>query len=227
MNILNHYVKLVKFLGITLGPDYEIALYDVRDNQNSIIAIANGHITGRSLGSPLSTKIMEIINNKEYLEKDFIANYNTISNMNNKLLRSSILFIKDNDELVGILAINFDDSKYSLLSKQIMELCHPHDLIGKSSFEAVDKIAPSLKTDIPNTSIEDLAKATMNSVLNGANISPDRLKKNEKMEIVKILNDKGIFSLKDSVTIVAKLLHSSEATIYRYLHNIRKEENSI
>lgn len=222
MNVLNYYIKLVEFLGITLGPDYEIALHDVRNAQNSVIAIANGHITGRGLGSPLSGKIMEAIKNKEYLEKDFVTNYTTISNINNKLLRSSTLYIKDNNELIGVLCINFDDSKYSDLSKQIMELCHPHELIGIHNFEAVDKIAPSLESDVSHTSIEELARATMTSVLHGTNLPPERLKKNEKMEIVKALNDKGIFYLKDSVQIVAKLLRSSEATIYRYLNNIKK-----
>ncbi|WFA08390.1 PAS domain-containing protein [Tissierella sp. Yu-01] len=222
MNILNQYIKLVEFLGQTLGPDYEIALHDVRDNENSIIAIANGHITGRGLGSPITSKSAQVIEKKEYLSMDFESNFNTVSSITNKLLRSSTLYIKDNNELIGILCINFDDSKYSDISKQIMELCHPHDLIGRSSFEAIDEIIPSTESDISGSSIQEVARATIDTILQGSPIPPDRLTKDEKLEIVKALDDKGLFRLKDSVQIVAKLLHSSEATIYRYLNSIKK-----
>ena len=37
------------------------------------------------------------------------------------------------------------------------------------------------------------------------------------MEIMEILDRKGVFLLKGSVSFVAKELHSSEASIYRYL----------
>ena len=39
--LLQHYIKLTEFLGLALGPDYEIALHDLTDKNRSIIAIAN------------------------------------------------------------------------------------------------------------------------------------------------------------------------------------------
>ena len=47
-----HYSLLVEFLGHILGPDYEIALHELKDDSNQIIAIANSHISGRKLGAP-------------------------------------------------------------------------------------------------------------------------------------------------------------------------------
>ncbi len=41
-----HYSLLVEFLGHILGPDYEIALHELKDDSNQIIAIANGELTG-------------------------------------------------------------------------------------------------------------------------------------------------------------------------------------
>ena len=46
-----HYTLLVDFLGKILGPDYEVALHELLDDSNEIIAIANGELTGRHLGS--------------------------------------------------------------------------------------------------------------------------------------------------------------------------------
>ena len=48
-------------------------------------------------------------------------------------------------------------------------------------------------------------------------VDVDRLNQDEKMEIMEILDRKGVFLLKGSVSFVAKELHSSEASIYRYL----------
>ena len=51
----------------------------------------------------------------------------------------------------------------------------------------------------------------------------DRLTQDEKMEIMDILNRKGVFLLKGSVSHVAQTLHSSEASIYRYLGKLNNK----
>jgi predicted transcriptional regulator YheO len=53
----------------------------------------------------------------------------------------------------------------------------------------------------------------------------DRLKKDEKLRIIASLKDKGIFLLKGAVPEVAKLLDSSEATIYRYISEVEQLES--
>ena len=65
MELREHYVKLVNFLGIVLGPSYEIALHDLSMGDESIIAIANGNVTNRTIGSPLTPLIMEYIAMKD------------------------------------------------------------------------------------------------------------------------------------------------------------------
>ncbi len=45
----------------------------------------------------------------------------------------------------------------------------------------------------------------------------------EKMAVVRRLNDDGFFLMKGAVSQVAAMLGSSEATIYRYLGKISKE----
>ena len=60
-DIMLYYMKLVEFLGVVLGPSYEIVLYDLRREDKSIIAIANGHISGRSVGAPLTESALRSI----------------------------------------------------------------------------------------------------------------------------------------------------------------------
>src|SRR5699024_6562985 len=131
------------------------------------------------------------------------------------------LHIKDeNNSLIGLLCVNFSDEGFKDLTEQLMSLIHPNELIQANNFERIEDIKFADESDTIGINIEEVAENALNKVLRNSNITADRLNKNEKIEIVKTLNDRGIFMLKGSVPHVAKLLHSSEATIYRYLNSI-------
>lgn len=219
-DILNYYIELVEFIGLTFGPDYEVLLYDVRNEDKSIVAIANGHVTGRSVGAPLTEAALKAIQQKEYLSINSKVNFTSLSH--NKVLRSSIQYIKDNKgDLIGLLCINFDDSNFVDITKKIMSLCHPDEMIQKTKFERVENLQPTEESDNIGTSMEEVADLILKKITKDNSIPLDRLTKDEKINVVRALDDKGIFMLKGSVPYVAKLLHSSEATIYRYLSDIK------
>lgn len=224
-HILDQFTKLVEFLGKVLGPDYEIVLHDLTDKKYSIVAIANGHVSGRHLGAPLTNLGLKIITMGSYKNSDYLINYNGASKTN-KVLRSSTMFIKDDSgNVVAMLCINFDDSKYVALSQEILKLCHPNELIlENSSYDSVN----SILKDVPESfseSIEEVTETVLNKVLADKNIPIDRLTQDERLSIVAILNQKGIFMLKGAVNEVAKKLHCSEPSIYRYLNIVSSDKN--
>ena len=65
----------------------------------------------------------------------------------------------------------------------------------------------------------------VSSVVASYPVEVSRLTQDEKMEIMDILNRKGVFLLKGSVSYVAKELRSSEASIYRYLGKLNNKSN--
>ena len=69
--------------------------------------------------------------------------------------------------------------------------------------------------------IEDITISSIESVIKDMNIPPERMSSEEKMEIVKKLNEKGIFLLKGEVSRVANYLKVSDATIYRYISKVK------
>ncbi|GKX28515.1 hypothetical protein SH1V18_09950 [Vallitalea longa] len=224
-NTLKQYTSLVKFLGQTLGPDYEVALHDIQPNSKSIVAIANGHISGRDVGAPMTNLGLEIIANKEYKYKDHKLNYNGVSK-DQRVLRSSTFFIKDDEEeLIGMLCINFDDKRYTELSEKLLQLCHPDKLIEQNhKYDSVDSMVQN-STETFSESIEEVTDTVLNKVLQDSNIPVDRLTQEERLNIVDILDKKGVFMLKGAVSTVANKLSCSEPSIYRYLAKINKKNN--
>ncbi|SDL46083.1 Predicted transcriptional regulator YheO, contains PAS and DNA-binding HTH domains [Clostridium cochlearium] len=223
--MLKQYSILVEFLGKVLGPDYEIVLHDLTDKTSSVVAIANGHVSGRSIGAPLTNLGLKTIAMGNYKNSDYLINYNGASR-NNRVLRSSTMFIKDeNEEIVAMLCINFDDSKYITLSEEILKLCHPNDLmLENSTYDSVN----SILNDVPENfseSISEVTETVLNKVLADENIPIDRLTQDERLNIVDILNQKGVFMLKGAVSEVANQLQCSEPSIYRYLSIINKDKN--
>lgn len=214
------YSLVVEFLGKALGPDYEIVLHDTEDHINSIVAIANGHVSQREVGGPLTNLGLEVISDESYKEMDYKVNYNGISR-DHRVLRSSTMFIKDDDKnIVGMLCINFDDRRYKELSENILKLCHPDQLMEiNSTYESVDSLVSNAGETFYDSVTEEADKVIQH-YLAEHNISKERLTQEDRLHIVETLNRKSIFRLKGAVREAAKQLGCSEPTIYRYLNKI-------
>ncbi|MGE4354483.1 MAG: transcriptional regulator [Oscillospiraceae bacterium] len=227
-----HYLTLVQFLGKALGPDYEVVLHDLEQkNDDTITAVSNNHISGREIGAPLTNKALEMIAEKTYVERDYILQYTGVSD-DNHLLCSNTMFIKDDDgKLLGMLCINFDGSRYSNVCNQVLSLCYPPHFIAEHGieFNALQKNISS--ETLPNAehfpkSITEAMETTIRQVIYNYPVNEvSRLTQNEKIEIVGILNKKGIFQLKGAVSQVAEILETSEASIYRYLSKLNRQNS--
>lgn len=222
VELRERYVDLVDFLGLVLGPSYEVALHDLSMGDETIIAISNGHITNRKLGSPLTPSMLELISSESYKKNRYEVNYISISTKH-KALRSSTIYIKDNGTLVGLLCITFDDSKYQDVSKAVMSLCHPDELLS-NSFERIEDLSVDEETEIVSGNIEELVDEIVERIIQKKDNPNEKLKKKDRVDIVEELKKRGIFLIKGSVSVIAAKLESSEATIYRYLNEVEEQE---
>ena len=222
-----HYSLLVEFLGHILGPDYEIALHELKDDSNQIIAIANGELTGRHLGSPLSNKMLEYLTSRLYETQDYVLRFESMSVTGKKMCSNSLFIRGENGELAGLLCINFDASRYEELARRVMDLCGGNQRRGVPSgtrliADGNDPVETPVRSGYP-TSIAGATASIVSQVVADYPVEVDRLTQEEKMEIMDILNRKGVFLLKGSVSYVAQALHSSEASIYRYLGKLNNK----
>ena len=220
--ILAQYVPLVEFLGKALGSDYEIALHDLSGGKYSysIVAIANGFNTGRAVGAPITGKALEFISDKIYEKEDYEVNY-TGRVSSNIIMKSSTMFIKDdNEKLVGMLCINYNTARLSDTINKMLELF---------SLPPINKAAAAGEgVSVHDPAAEYFTSSIENLIMSMLNVSTprERLTQDEKIDIVRSLNQKGIFQIKGAVSEVATQLCTSEASIYRYLGRINKEKDN-
>lgn len=205
--ILNSYIALVDFLSKVLGNYCEVVLHDVSDSRQSIIAISDNKLTGRRIGgtmSDIAQKVLELNQNSDYIIN------NAEKHFEGKDLRSNTFFIKNSaGELIGTLCVNFDISA-PLAARKILD-----ELIGGLNNDS----------DFPNPefnrSIEEYTLDLIKNVLEKSDIPPERMTPDEKKDIIRQLNEKGVFRIKGGVYDVSRYLDISEATIYRYLKEIK------
>ncbi len=60
-NYIKHLLPLVDAIAGTFGKNCEVVLHDLRKPHQSIIKIANGHITNRKVGDPLTDLVLSFV----------------------------------------------------------------------------------------------------------------------------------------------------------------------
>lgn len=216
--LLRQYAKLTEFLGLALGPDYEVALYDLTAPARPIIAIANSHISGRKPGDPLTSEALNALADQDGEGKDYCLHYAGVT-LNGKELRSSTMFIRQDARLAGMLCIHFDDSRYQAVIEQILGLCHPDPFVEQLIQPEGDA---GLIPELEARPAEAMALESIRRALERLGVPADRLTAGERMEIIAELEADGVFLLKGAVKDAASGLKCSQASIYRYLARIKK-----
>ncbi|MEG2987792.1 MAG: PAS domain-containing protein [Oscillospiraceae bacterium] len=223
--IVQQYIQVVDFLGYALGPDYEIALHDLTDQNQSIIAIANNHISGRQVGAPMTNVGLKILRDKSYERENYLLHYRGLS-VHGKMLRSSTMFIKDGTVPVGMLCINFDDSRYRAIGKKVIDLCHPNEFLERF-FPLHVAFAEEAEAEMPegfHNSVDAVAVDAVTRELQQRGVTVEQLTPEVRMEIIIALEASGIFLLKGAVNDVAEALHCSRASMYRYIAQAKGED---
>lgn len=207
------YIHLVDFLGACFGDNTEVVLYDFKDINHSVIAIHNGHISGRTIGAPLTNFALSKLKDKGKEGPPYYLNYLGMSK--NTTLKSNSFFILDKyGNPKGMLSINIDVSKYQQAAELLQKLAF---LPSMKPVEKDNNIIEAFQS-----SPRDLIHQIINEVTNSGEISIERLTVEEKIEIIKRLNAEKFFLIKGAVSEAADVLGISIATVYRYLSKLNK-----
>lgn len=206
--ILTLYKTLVPFIANLLGPSSEVLLHDVSNPEHSVVAISNGHLSGRGIGSPLTDFARELIASNAYSDQPYLTNYS--GSCKGRSFTSSTYFIKNEDVIIGMLCINRDMHLISDFSR-IVEALKTHYNLNAPSNDVIELL--------DETPVDQIIHSMIQKAINDYGISSTRLSKNERISIVQRLKELGAFNIKGAVGEIAGQLHVSEPTLYRYLNS--------
>ena len=198
--------SLTSALGDMLGPDVEVVLHDLRQPETSIVALANGHVTGRNVGDSINALGLELLRKQSFHD---LVNYETVTR-GGKRLRSSSVFLEDSSgKVIAGLCLNRDISSLVSMKEWVDRTLDVTKAAGPVSGKLVEERFERSVEEVLNRLIDEALQMTGKPV--GA------LQREDKVGIIRHLESKGAFLIRYSMDMVAELLNMSKFTIYNYL----------
>ena len=217
------FSKLVEPIGRSLPSSSEVVLHDLSRLPNSIVAIY-GDVTGRRVSDPATDLLLQKVSD---LSDDNMVGYET-SLPDGRRIRSSTMIIRDvSGEPVAALCINSDLSAW-LSVQRVVEMMlsgvQPEDAPTPSSTLSAVPVRPASESvEVFARDVDELAAHLIHRAVAKAGVPVEQMQKRHKVEVVRDLQARGMFMLRDAVDMIASTLHVTRFTIYNYLNEIADE----
>lgn len=210
---IKQFIPWVDAIAETLGSNCEVVLHDLRNLDRSIVKIANGHITGRQVGAPITDMGLRLFEEDKINKKGTaVIGYRT-KTKEGRELKSTTIFIRDEkDNAVGCLCINIDLTPYLAIKNLIDQICQP---ISPDNAEVENESPEKFVSDV-----DSLIGQLIEKVTNNANKPVISMSKEDKLQVMRDLKKRGFFLIKGSVKRLSGEWGVSLPTIYKYLEEI-------
>ena len=204
---------LVDGIARTFGPRCEVVLHDLRNLDHSIVKIANGRVTGRAVGGSISDRGLKYFRSGG--KEDLLINYPSETKDGRILKSSTMTFKNDKGKPIAALCINFDVTDILNLNMAIQDIF---------------KVSDKAQQGEPMETFEGDMVSTLNEIadkiIRKAGKAIPSMGREDKIEIVRQLEDQGFFLIKGAIKLIAGRLNISKFTVYNYLEQIRSEKQS-
>ena len=191
------------------GPSCEVVFHDLtQDYDHTIVAIANGHITNRTVGGPGTNAGLKAL--KELSPDSNSSTYMTHTKDGRTLKTTSAYFRDEQGNIVSSLCINLDISDMLCMRNMLDAQLN----IGKEENECFSNDISDVLESIINDTISHIGKPGF------------RMSRREKIEAIRYLDSHGAFLVKRSVERVCAALDVSRNSFYAYLADARKNRDS-
>ncbi len=189
------------------GSGCEVVVHDLsRHPDHSIVAIFNGHVTGRKVGDGASHVVLEQLRSQDQTTKDHLC-YLT-KTPDGKISKSSTIYIRNSrGKVAASLAINYDISRLMMVENAIA------DLISTPQPAEPEKIVNV------NDLLEELIQQSVALVGKPVVL----MNKEDKIRAIQFLSQNGAFLVTKSGDKIAKYFGISKYTLYSYIDTKQQE----
>ncbi len=202
--LLRQFAKAIERM---FAPNCEVVIHDFSNLEHSIIHLEGG-LSDRSIGGAATDLLLRRVRAGETGED--LYNYRN-ELPNNRLLKSSTIFLRNQDgEAYGALCINYDMSAFLRFQKVLGEF---------TSVENENSVRERLSDDVHQTISGIISDTIEETGIGGAVLTRE-----EKVNLIARLEERGVFQVKNAAPIVADKFGFSRATIYNYLQEARGEK---
>jgi predicted transcriptional regulator YheO len=194
--------RMAKGIAEMFGSNCETVINDLTDPQHPVLAIYNGHVSGRTVGS-----IQDVTGLEEnlYLDTD-VVNLLAVTPTGQQT-KSSTFSIKGDDYHFGF-GINYDFTPLTYANRVLLDLMHTEVDFHSALYKSRD------------TGIGDLFDEAVLRV--GKPIR--EMNKTDRLRVIEYLKETDAFSYRRAVPYVSNHLGVSRYTIYKYLNEVSSRE---
>ena len=193
-------------IAMMFGPNCETLVHDMTRPGHPILAIFNGSVTDRDVGS--TADIFGDIGDYDetiYKNKDY-TNQMVLSRDERTL--KSTTFNVVGDDFHFALGINLDITNMVRATQMLTEMT-----------ATSGDLQQTLMQDA-RSQLEELLRECISAV----GKEPEVMKKTDRMRIIRMLYKRRAFTYQKSVAIVAERLNVSRYTVYKYMHELEEAE---
>lgn len=217
--VINALRQVVPMLGTMAGPHLEVVLHDVSRPEGSVIAIANGHLTNRAVGSSVlsgphgdrgfaaATRVVS----RGGAVHSMVDGYETRT-ADGRSLKSASAIFRDADGIpFATLCLNADVSMFQATHAWLEQMLAPlrQPSPAPQAAPATDQQMDTLMQEIIGNAVPLAA-----------------MKREQKIQAVCEMQRRGLFIVKGGVPRAAAALQVSRFTIYNYIEELRRREQA-
>ncbi len=206
--ILNSYFVMAETIAGTFGSDCEVVIHDLSKPESSVVYVANGTVTKRKVGQPFDHLVKQVLLNKNFKD-DRMLNYMFETPDGKKIKSSSALIRDEKGDVIGMLCINYDITLYQNLQQKINGFL----LTSEEEKESEKDVDQSVMKVIDELILKIIGQEDVKN-----------MSRKKSVEIVRFMDEKGIFLVKGAMDKVAALMGVSKVTIYSYLDEAKGKE---
>ena len=209
--ILENYIPTARLIAKTFGPHCEVILHDFSRPQNSVVYTENNTVTKREVGESFTEYFVKEVLLSRKFNHDCCANY-IMEGKDGKKIKSSTALIRDmNGKVIGALCVNIN---LTYLNEVIDSLS---TLIG------IPESIPQYSEETESVStIREIVDDIIDRTIGDQDVSS--MSRDQKISIIRFLNDKEIFAIKGALDKVSERMNISKVTVYSYLDEIKKQQ---
>jgi len=198
--------QLARGIAVQFGPQCEVAVHDLtRGAEGTIIAIENGHITGRKAGDGTGEIVPEALKDPNRVQDQLGYGTRTQSG---RMLKSSSIYVRDEGgELIALLGINFD----------ITDFVHASGMLSRFISTEERGRGGGGGTEMIFSDVDDLLDRLIEKSCAHVGKPVAMMTKEDKIRGIHYLEGKGAFLIKKAGDRVSKFYDISKYTLYNYL----------